>query len=395
VANVGIVGAGPAGSRAAELLARQGLEVVVFDPNAPWEKPCGGGLTPPLFEEVPELAEIQSRAYAVEQALIETASGVALRVDLHDRIWIVSRKDLGAWQIERAMEAGAVHRPDRVTSIEESADGWTIEAGGETWTVSYLVGADGAASTVRRAVAPGAPVELVPARLAYPEREAGPEGALVLRFYRDLGGYLWDFPRPDHRSVGIEVTRGPKTRSALDERIDQYGGWKRRPGTEEPARAGAVIGTPAAGRRGFSHIAGRGFALLGDAAGLADPFTGEGIRNAFRSAALLARARRERPDAWSETYRTLARRTFAGEFSMSRRLRRWLSDTGYGVRLVERATDSDIAYGLTAAILEALMRQDYGLASFLSHGFRAWGEIRADPARLRGDASRRSSTATL
>ena len=40
-----IAGAGPAGSRAAELLARRGATVVLLDPRAPWEKPCGGGLT--------------------------------------------------------------------------------------------------------------------------------------------------------------------------------------------------------------------------------------------------------------------------------------------------------------------------------------------------------------
>lgn len=42
---IGIVGAGPAGARAAERLARLGADVVLLDPTAQWEKPCGGGLT--------------------------------------------------------------------------------------------------------------------------------------------------------------------------------------------------------------------------------------------------------------------------------------------------------------------------------------------------------------
>ena len=53
-AEVGIVGAGPAGARAAELLAGFGVDVVLFDPRAPWEKPCGGGLTASAFDAVPE-----------------------------------------------------------------------------------------------------------------------------------------------------------------------------------------------------------------------------------------------------------------------------------------------------------------------------------------------------
>lgn len=384
-AEVGVVGAGPAGSRAAELLAGQGLDVVVFDPAAPWEKPCGGGLTPPLFREVPELEEIKERAFPVERAWIQagpTGSDALLSVDLHDRIWIVSRRELGAWQLERALAAGAVHLPTKVDAIDRRPGEWALEAGGEPWTVSYLVGADGAASTVRHLVAPDARVALVPARLAYPERSPDSDGALVLRFYHDVAGYLWDFPRPDHRSVGIEVTRGARNRAALDRRIDEYGGWAAE-GAETDAfqRAGSVIGTPPPRRRAFRGIAGPGFALLGDAAGLADPFTGEGIRNAFRSADLLARARRMRPDAWSEAYRQLVRETLAGEFAMAGRLRRWLSETGLGVRLIERAMSSDVAYGVTVAILQAVMVQDYRFTSFASHWRRAFGEIRAEPDR--------------
>lgn len=382
VAEIGIVGAGPAGARAAELLAGQGLDVVLFDPAAPWEKPCGGGLTPPLFGEVPELDEIKERAFPVERAWIEAGTDALLSVDLHDRIWIVSRRALGAWQLGRAVQAGAVHRPVKVDGIERRPDGWTLRAGRESWSVSFLVGADGAASTVRHEVAPSSRVALVPARLAYPDRNGDPDGALVLRFYRDIGGYLWDFPRPDHRSVGIEVTKGSRTRAAMDRRIDDYGEW-----SEENARnptlqrTGAVIGTPARDRDPFRGIAGPGFALLGDAAGLADPFTGEGIRNAFRSAELLARAHGTRLEAWPETYRRLARETLAGEFAMAGRLRRWLSETGVGVRLIERAMSSDVAYGVMAAILEAVMVQDYRLTSFAAHWRRAFGEIRAEPSR--------------
>ena len=46
---IGIVGAGPAGARAGELLADAGAEVVLLDPKAPWEKPCGGGITAGTF----------------------------------------------------------------------------------------------------------------------------------------------------------------------------------------------------------------------------------------------------------------------------------------------------------------------------------------------------------
>lgn len=386
-ADVGVVGAGPAGSRAAELLARQGASVVLFDPRAPWEKPCGGGLTPPVFDEFPELEEIKPLAYPVERAWVEAGPDASFEVELRDRIWIISRRQLGRWQLQRALEAGAVHEAAKVERIRRSGEGWALDVDGDSCEVAYLIGADGAASSVRHAVAPQAPVELVPARVAYPLGQPAEPAALLLRFYGDVGGYLWDFPRPDHRSVGIEITKGARNRTLLDERIDEYGHWETQADPRKLDRAGAVIGTAGLGRGDFSAISGPGFALLGDAAGLADPLTGEGIRNALRSAALLARARRVRPEAWSETYASLARRTFAREFAMSRLLRRWLSETGVGVRLVGRAMSSDAAYATVAAILHALMMQDYRLRRFLGHWRRAHRSILADPGRRGGPST--------
>lgn len=55
---IGILGAGPAAARAAELLADAGAELILLDPKAPWEKPCGGGLTAGTLHQVPELAEL-------------------------------------------------------------------------------------------------------------------------------------------------------------------------------------------------------------------------------------------------------------------------------------------------------------------------------------------------
>ncbi|MCR4341777.1 MAG: FAD-dependent monooxygenase, partial [Gemmatimonadaceae bacterium] len=54
-AEIAVVGAGPAGARAAELLAREGADVLLLDPRAPWEKPCGGGLTASAFHDFPQL----------------------------------------------------------------------------------------------------------------------------------------------------------------------------------------------------------------------------------------------------------------------------------------------------------------------------------------------------
>lgn len=63
-AQFGVIGAGPTGARAAELLARHGASVLLFDPRARWEKPCGGRLTPAAFDEIPcgNVAALTERA---------------------------------------------------------------------------------------------------------------------------------------------------------------------------------------------------------------------------------------------------------------------------------------------------------------------------------------------
>jgi flavin-dependent dehydrogenase len=112
-------------------------------------------------------------------------------------------------------------------------------------------------------------------------------------------------------------------------------------------------------------MAGDGFALLGDAAGLADPFTGEGIRNAFRSAALLGAAYSPHDRAWPRAYARMARHEFGRDLALSSLLRLALARTRLGVTLVRRAGSSDDAYALVAAILDTLALHDYGAGAFL------------------------------
>ena len=386
-AEVGIVGAGPAGARAAELLAGQGVDVVLLDPKAPWEKPCGGGLTVAAFEDFRELREVEALARPIRRARVEVGPDAGVEIELEEPIRIISRDALGRWQLDRALAAGARHERARVSSIRQTHRGWLLSTDRGELAVSGLVGADGAASRVRAAAAPELSIELVPTRVVYPRLEEPEPNVLVLQFHHGLVGYLWDFPRPDHRSIGIEVADGSLRRSALEERIDAYAASTGRIMNERVARAGAVIGTAQLGHGDFSSVAGHRFALVGDAAGFADPFTGEGIRNALRSADLLADAFRLGRGDWHETYPALARASFAREFAAARLLRRLLSQSGAGVRLVELAGSSDLAYAFVGAMLHVLSASHYRLGAFLRHGYRVFRAVRANPA-VRGAPSR-------
>lgn len=374
-ADVGIVGAGPAGARAAEILAAHGKEVVLFDPKAPWEKPCGGGLTPPIFEEVPELTELKSRAQRVDFARIEVDPSRGFRVPLDHPVWVLSRRTLSAWQLDRARSAGARHVRTRVRQIGRIQGGWALDTEGDSTRVPLLVGSDGGASLVRRVAAPKMRVELAPTRVAYPARSGPTPDTMVLKFYSGLAGYLWDFPRQDERSVGIGVPNSTWHRQSLDREIDGYRDSSEPCGCPGLERAGAVIGTAQLGHGDFSKLAGDDYALLGDAAGLSDPLTGEGIQNALRSAALFADAVMAGD---VRGYAARARSAFQREFAVSRALRHGLLE-GEATRFVQWGIDWNLPWAAMVAMTNAINEHDGGVGRLAIRWARAWRRVRIDP----------------
>ena len=368
-AEIGIVGAGPAGARAAELLAGLGAEVLVLDPKAGWEKPCGGGLTPPLFDEMPEFDELLPNARMIERVRIEVSPEEGFTAPLNRPVQIISRRSLAKWQLQRAAAAGATLKRVKIRDARRELGGWRLDTDNGPIRVGFLVGADGGASLVRRIAAPKLRVELAPTRVAYPG-EAGPTpDTMVLQFYKGLAGYLWDFPRPDHRSIGVGVPNGTWRRPRLDSEIDLYRDSSEPcscPGLE---RAGAVIGTAQLGHGDFSKIGGDDYALLGDAAGLADPLTGEGIHNALRSANLFA-------SAWvggdPKVYAGLARGAFAHEFRVARITRRLVFETELATWLVSAATTSKLWYAAVVSVMNAINEHDTGIIRLLSGWFGAY-----------------------
>ncbi len=321
-AEVGIVGAGPAGARAAELLAEFGAEVIAFDGRAPWEKACGGGLPAAAYRNVPELAEVKTFSRAIRKMRIATIDGAAILVPFREPLYVVSRKDLGAWQLARARRSGArlVHH---AVAVEESLGvGWRLrDAEGREYRVLRLVGADGAASRVRRLVAAGFHPELAPTRVAYPQSlPPFPADQVLFAFFSGVTGYLWDFPRPGHRSVGVALAPGTWTRKRMDGALARYLENGGRGDGADPA--GAAIATALWLRGDSWPIGGTHWALLGDAAGLADPATGEGIENALRSAGFLAESYERRRDF--ALYPRITRSALLPEFRVARMIRRCL-----------------------------------------------------------------------
>jgi len=110
---------------------------------------------------------------------------------------------------------------------------------------------------------------------------------LRIQFYEDFEGYAWAFPRPDHLSVGVCSKVGQESMAALRDRLQRF-----MEKFDYDARGAKIYShlLPSLGVEGWGNLclAGQDWALAGDAAGLVDPITGEGIYYAMRSGELLA-----------------------------------------------------------------------------------------------------------
>lgn len=346
-----VAGSGPAGSRAAELFSRLGASVLLLDPKAPWEKPCGGGLTAAALRHTPELRELAAETVTVSEVLVVAPGGMSIVVPVRNPYEVVSRLTLSRWGLERARAAGARFLPVAAQTVDRHPDGWRLaDSRGNEHCARWLIAADGATSRLRGELAPGLRPELAPTRVAYPQFPSA-RGRAVFAFLRAADGYLWDFPRTAHHSVGIGVAPGTFARQELDEAIAQYR--LAEVGEHEPVEErGAVIATSdwVSGR--FHDLGGCDYALVGDAAGLADPATGEGIDYALRSAVLAAQT--FRPDCGFERYPAAAGEAFVAEMRRARLIRHWLYRPGLADALVIRARRSPRWALLLMSLLDAI-----------------------------------------
>ena len=115
--SIAILGGGPAGARAGELLARAGHRVRIFEEKPNWEKPCGGGVTDKALTEYPFLAEAVVERNWINTCELVSPGGRRISLHLDRSIAIFSRRILNNLLRERAQAAGATVIHQRVTAI--------------------------------------------------------------------------------------------------------------------------------------------------------------------------------------------------------------------------------------------------------------------------------------
>ena len=279
VLDVAIVGAGPAGTAAAARLASAGAKVALLDWSHPREKPCGGGVTGRALALLGASVQGLTQGVPIESATF-THRGRAVDLSLRDetaglRLAVVSRRIFDADLLARARAAGAVLRETRATEIQRAGRRWRIfTRDGEPIDARWVIGADGPGSLVRRRVS--IPFDRADLSIAAGYYVHGATSTRIeIAFEEDPPGYLWSFPRPDHLAVGACAQADTATSADLMDLSARWLEQNVRGGTRE--RYSWPIPSLRAQTLERERPAGDGWFLAGDAAGLVDPITREGI----------------------------------------------------------------------------------------------------------------------
>ncbi|MEE1940055.1 geranylgeranyl reductase family protein [Streptomyces sp. TRM 70361] len=310
--DLAVVGAGPAGAAAAlgALHADPHLRVLLLDrADFPRDKACGDGVAPHVLDL---LAEVGATGLVEDRVPVGRLrigrGGLAAERRTARPAWVVPRRILDARLVDAALAAGARFRRHRVRELRRRAGAVVLD--GEI-PAAVVVGADGAHSAVRRALGrPRGPSAL--ALRGYAPVTPGRRGAQVIEFgTRHQPSYAWSFDRGDgHANVGygevLHTGRPAPTRAQLLERLEAL-----LPGAAEDGRDWTGHHLPLSTAR-WRPPAGR-VLLAGDAAGLVNPLTGEGIYYAVATGIAAGRAaaaaRREgRPERAGEWYARATRR---------------------------------------------------------------------------------------
>ena len=282
-----VVGAGPAGSTAAYRLAAAGASVLLVDrARFPRDKPCGGGLTGRARRLLP---------FSVEPVVEEAVDRFDFRLRygscFHRRssgpiVWMTQRRRLDAFLVERAVEAGAEFRDGARVSDVAAEGGVSVRIGAERIEASALVGADGVNGLTARRLGLDARYRYgvaLEANVPYDARSAARHrGRATIELATLPGGYGWIFPKGDHANVGVGgwEEHAPRLRAELARLCAAHG--------FAPETLYALRGYRLPLRRRGDRAARGRAVVVGDAAGLVDPLSGDGIYEAFLSAKLAA-----------------------------------------------------------------------------------------------------------
>ena len=286
-----VVGGGPAGSTCARTLGRAGWNVVVADrARFPRDKVCAGWLTPAVFG----LLELDPADYRSTGSTLQEISGFRTGVigatlveTAYERVvsYAIRRREFDAFLLRRA--GARVLEDTPITTLRRSGGAWVVN---DTIETPVVIGAGGHFCPVAKHLRGGADTSspVVAKEIEFklePEQAHRIPATPELFFCRDMEGYAWSVRKGDYLNVGI----GRRDSKRFARHIEEFVAFLERRHTLEPGSRPRWHGHAyMAWGAGARPILADGLLVVGDAAGLAFPESGEGIKPAIESGRLAA-----------------------------------------------------------------------------------------------------------
>jgi len=281
-----VVGAGPAGSTAAYHLAKRGRSVLVLEKDAlPRYKPCCGGVSPAIaqwfdFDFSPVIsARVDTIRYTWK---LRDPVNAALKTK--EPFWMVQRDEFDHFLVQQAQAQGAeVRQGTEVKKIEFQGDRWQVYTNSNPVAAPYLIAADGTKGPMAALLGFKSRKQQMAAAL---ELAHGINGKAPVQFEFGLvkDGSIWNFPKANGASVGMSTFRGNNTPNFSKLLAEYVKLAELNVGEIHPQLH------PMCFWEGEQTLHTQNALLTGDAAGIADPMTAEGIRPAMLSAVKAAEA---------------------------------------------------------------------------------------------------------
>ena len=312
--DVVIVGAGPAGCAAAYMLSGHGLKIALIDKETfPRDKICGDALG----------ADVTKQFHLISESLTEKldqfkekipSNGVRFFTPKHQKLdihftkpksifgggFVTKRIDFDNFFFTETAKLPdvTVIQNQKITSVDNSGDAIILQSSTKRFAASIALGADGAHSILNKRLTKNKVEKnhyCAGVRQYFSNvKDFHPDNHIELHFYKEiLPGYLWIFPLANNQAnVGLGMLSSVVSKKQINLKKEMANLLKTLPSLKErfkdavPLTAIEGYGLPVGSTK--RTLSGNRFLLLGDAAGLIDPFTGEGIANAIRSGRVAA-----------------------------------------------------------------------------------------------------------
>ena len=284
-----VVGAGPAGATVAYHLAQQGHSVLVLEKaRLPRFKPCSGAVSPSIAQWFDvDFAPVINREVTAIRYTWKLGDPVEAKLPGRSALWIVERDRFDQFLLEQAQAKGASVQDDTpVTGLNFAGDRWQVHTASGSFEATYLVAADGAEGPMAGWLKRSPGKTRTAALLNLPVSAERAQIGANFEFGQLKNGCLWNFPGSASFSLGACNLRGGDLKTAdAKALLAQYAASF---GVE--AEAGTYTVHPLKIWDGNAPLHAQQALLVGDAAGVADPLTAEGIRPSILSGVKAAEA---------------------------------------------------------------------------------------------------------